>query len=154
MAAVRELNQEVHSMNKFIIATAFVAAIALPAAGQVTTSSNGQVQSSTAARVKVKVHPGLATAARISADSAFVLARAHADSGEVSSAELESKDGRLVYEVQVLNRNKGETTVKIDAMTGAVLEAERHGGVKASVLHHKENKKLLDAKRDSAAKNP
>lgn len=141
-------------MNKFIIATALVAAIALPAAGQVTTTSNGQVQATTAARVKVKVDPGLANAAKISADSAFALARAHADSGEVSSAELESKDGRLVYEVQVLNKNKGETTVKIDAMTGAVLEAERHGGLKANALHHKENKKLLDAKRDSAAKNP
>lgn len=141
-------------MNKFIIATALVAAIALPAAGQVTTTSNGQVQATTAARVKVKVDPSLANAARISADSAFALARTHAYNGEVSSAELVSKGGRLVYEVQVLNKNKGETKVQIDAMTGAVLAAERHGGLKAKVLHHKENKKLLDAKRDSAARNP
>ena len=141
-------------MNKFIIATTLVAAIALPAAGQVTATSNGQVQASAAARVKVKVAESLASTARVSADSAFALARAHADSGEVSSAELESKDGRLVYEVQVLNRQKGATTVKIDAISGEVLEAEKHGGLKANVLHHKENKKLLDAKRDSVAKKP
>jgi hypothetical protein len=39
-------------------------------------------------------------------------------------------------------------------MTGELLEAEQHGGIKSTLLHHKENKKLLDAKRDSAAKTP
>jgi len=141
-------------MNKFIIATALAATVALPAAGQSTSASNGQVVPTTAARVKINVNQSLASTAKISADSAFVLARAHADNGEVSSAELENKGGRLVYEVQVLNKNKGATTVKIDAMSGEVVEAEKHGGLKAPAIHHKENKKLLDAKRDSAAKNP
>ena len=142
-------------MNKFIIATALAAAVALPAAGQSTSTANGQVvPTTTAARVKINVNQSLASTAKISADSAFALARAHADNGEVSSAELENKGGRLVYEVQVLNKNKGETTVKIDAMSGEVVEAEKHGGLKAQAIHHKENKKLLDAKRDSAAKNP
>ena len=141
-------------MNKFIIATALAATVALPAAGQSTSASNGQVVPTTAARVKINVNQSLASTAKISADSAFALARAHADNGEVSSAELENKGGRLVYEVQVLNKNKGETTVKIDAMSGEVVEAEKHGGLKAPAIHHKENKKLLDAKRDSAAKNP
>ena len=141
-------------MNKFIIATALVAAIALPAAGQVATTSDGQVQPTAAARVKVKVDASLANAAKISADSAFVLARAHADSGEVSSAELESSGGRLVYEVHVLNKNKGASTVTVDAMTGEVVDATKHGGLKATKMHHTENKKLLNAKRDSAAKTP
>lgn len=141
-------------MNKFIIATALVAAIALPAAGQVTTTSEGRVQASTAARVDVKVNESLANSVKVSGDSAFALARAHADNGEVSSAELESAGGRLVYEVHVLNKSKRASTVTIDAMTGEVVEATKHGGLKATQLHHKENKKLLDAKRDSAAKNP
>jgi len=142
-------------MNKFFIATALMAAIALPAAGQSTTATaNGQIQPATAAKVKVEVAPSLAGSAKVSGDSAFALARAHADSGEVSSAKLRSEGGRLLYEVQVLNKSKRTTTVKVDAMTGEVLDAEQHGGLKSTVLHHKENKKLLDAKRDSAAKTP
>lgn len=143
-------------MNKFIIATGFAAAIALPAAGQSTTAtSNGQVQPTTsAAKVAVQVNPSLANTARISGDSAFAIARAHADNGEVSSAKLKTEKGRLLYTVQVLNKSKRESTVKVDAMTGEIIEAEQHGGLKSTALHHKENKKLLDAKRDSAARNP
>jgi uncharacterized membrane protein YkoI len=143
-------------MNKFIIATAFAAAIALPAAGQSTTATaNGQIHpTASAAKVKVEVNQSLAGTAKVSGDSAFAIARAHADSGEVSSARLRTESGRLLYVVQVLNKGKRESTVKVDAMTGEVIEAEQHGGVKSNVLHHKENKKLLDAKRDSAAKNP
>src|SRR3954465_16071327 len=72
-------------MNKFIIATAFAAAIALPAAGQSTTATaNGQIPPTTsAAKVKVEVNQSLASTAKISGDSAFAIARAHADSGEV-----------------------------------------------------------------------
>jgi uncharacterized membrane protein YkoI len=138
-------------MHKFIIATALVAAIALPAAGQ---SATGQVQPRQAASVNVKVNQSLASSAKISGDSAFALARAHADNGEVSSAELESSGGRLIYEVKVLNKGKRASTVKIDAMTGEVVEAKQHGGLKGTKLHHSENKKLLNAKRDSAAKTP
>jgi hypothetical protein len=84
----------------------------------------------------------------------FALARANANYGEVSSGELEMKDGRLVCEVRVLNPTKRATSVWIDANSGEVLEATQHGGLKATLVHHKENKKLLNAKRDSAAKNP
>jgi uncharacterized membrane protein YkoI len=146
--------QEMQRMNKFIIVTGLALTVALPAAGQSATSNGQVVPTTTAARVKINVSASLASTVRISADSAFALARANAANGEVSSAELESKAGRLLYEVQVLNRNKGATTVKIDAVSGEVLEAEKHGGLKAPAIHHKENKKLLDAKRDSAAKNP
>ena len=134
-------------MTKFLFAAAFVAAIAAPAAAQ-------NVQPEKAARVDVKVNQSLASSAKISGDSAFALARAHADNGEVSSAELESSGGRLVYEVHVLNKNKGASTVTVDAMTGEVVDATKHGGLKATKMHHTENKKLLNAKRDSAAKTP
>ncbi len=113
-----------------------------------------RVMSSTAATVDVKVDRAVASTARVTADSAFVLARRAANRGEVSSAELEEKDGRLVYEVKLLNPHKKASTVWIDARTGETLEATAHGGLKATYIHHKENKKLLDAKRDSAAKNP
>ena len=56
--------------------------------------------------------------------------------------------------VQVLNKGKRESTIKLDAMTGELLEAEQHGGLKSTMLHHKENKKLNEAKRDSATKTP
>ncbi|MFL5605878.1 MAG: PepSY domain-containing protein [Gemmatimonadaceae bacterium] len=140
-------------MTKFLLAAAFVAAIAAPAAAQ-SAAVSGNVQPSKAARVDVKVNQSLASSAKISGDSAFALARAHADNGEVSSAELENSGGRLVYEVHVLNKSKRASTVTIDAMTGEVVEAKQHGGLKSTTMHHKENKKLLDAKRDSAAKTP
>jgi uncharacterized membrane protein YkoI len=139
-------------MNRFLIATALVAAAALPAAAQ--SGVEGQVQARTAAKVNVKVNQSLANTAKISGDSAFALARAHADNGEVSSAELESSGGRLVYEVHVLNKSKRASTVTVDAMTGEVVEATKHGGLKSTQMHAKENRKLRDAKRDSVAKNP
>ena len=60
----------------------------------------------------------------------------------------------MLYTVQVLNKNKGESTVKIDAMTGEVFDAEKHGVSRRRRCTTKENKKLLEAKRDSAAKKP
>jgi uncharacterized membrane protein YkoI len=132
-------------MKQILITAAILAAVAMPVAAQ-----TGQVQASSAAKVKVTAAPGLAASAKVSADSAYAIARARADNGEVSSAKLETSKGRLVYQVQVLNKSKRETTVTVDAMTGEVVKSEAHGGLKATALHHKENKKLLDAKRDSA----
>jgi uncharacterized membrane protein YkoI len=137
-------------MKKFLIAIALIGAAISPAAAQV----EGQVHAHTAAQVDVKVKHSLASTAKVSGDSAFAIARAHADSGEVSSATLETKDGRLVYVVNVLNKSKRASTVVVDAMSGRTLEAEEHGGLASTVMHAKENKKLKDAKRDSVAKNP
>lgn len=134
-------------MLRSLVITAAAAAIAALPAG-------AQVQASTAARVNVKVDQGLANSARVNGDSAFALARARVANGEISSAELEMKDKRLVYEIHVLSPKKHTTTVWVDANTGETLEATKHGGLKAMMMHHKENKKLMDAKRDSAAKNP
>jgi hypothetical protein len=108
----------------------------------------------TAARVDVKVASTLASTAKVSGDSAFVLARAMVPDGEISSAKLEMEDGRLVYTVKLLQKNKGASEVRVDAMTGEVVKDKRFGGAKAMVEHHKENAKLLDAKKDSAAKKP
>ncbi len=141
-------------MNRFVLAAAFAAAISLPAAGQSGTGMTGQTQPSTAARVNVKVDQSLANTARVSADSAFVIARANAHNGEVSSAELETKGGRLIYNVKLLNKSKRASTVHVDAMSGEVVKAKEYGGLKSTMEHRKENKKLLNAKRDSAMKNP
>ncbi|MEO8561395.1 MAG: PepSY domain-containing protein [bacterium] len=94
--------------------------------------------------------PSLANTVKISADSAFALARASADNGEISSADLEMTNDRLVYQVKMLLKNKGASSVYVDAMTGEVIKDKKFGGLKAVVEHHEENKKLLDAKRDSS----
>ena len=44
---------------------------------------------------------------KISGDSAFALARTSPDGGEISSAELEMKEGRLVYQVKMLHGSQG-----------------------------------------------
>ena len=133
-------------MKTAIITLALAAAFAAPAAAQTATS--------TAAPVNNKVSASLAASAKISADSAKAIARRTGDYGEVSSADLELKGKRLVWEVKVLNKGKRATEVQIDAMTGEVVKDKKYGGLKATAVHHKENKKLLEAKRDSAKKNP
>jgi len=113
-------------------------------------SATGQTKASEAARVNVKVAESLASTVKISGDSAFAIARTQPDVGEISSADLEMKEGKLVYQVKTLLKNKGASEVVVDAMTGEVLKDKKYGGLKAVVEHHDENNKLLDAKRDSA----
>lgn len=134
----------------------FVASVlALPAMAQTTTTtSTGQIAPSTAPKVDVRVKHSLASTARVSADSAFGIARRTADNGEVSSAQLKSSNGRLIYQVRVLNAGNGASTVDVDAMTGEVVNATRHSGLRSTVMHHQESKKVQEAKRDSATKNP
>jgi uncharacterized membrane protein YkoI len=141
-------------MKSLVLTAAVLAAFALPAGAQMTTTA-GQVQpTSGAVKVEITVKPTLASTARISADSAFAIARSKADNGEVSSAKLGTRDGRLVYMVEVLNKSKRETSVVINAIDGRVLEATQHGGVKATRKHARENKKLKDAKKDSLKTAP
>ena len=105
-------------------------------------------------KVDVKVDPTLANTVKISADSAFALARASNTAGEISSAELEMTDKRLVYQVKMV-KGAGASTVYVDAMTGEVVKDKKFGGVKAAAENQEESKKLYDAKRDSsAAKKP
>ena len=117
-------------------------------------AAEGQVQpTSGAIKVDVKVESSLANTAKISADSAFALARASNTAGEISSAELEMTDKRLVYQVKMVKGN-GASTVYVDAMTGEVVKDKKFGGMKAAVENAEESQKLIDAKKDSTAKKP
>jgi uncharacterized membrane protein YkoI len=122
----------------------------MPAPAAATPPTGQTTPTTSAAKVEVKVAESLASTAKVSADSAFALAKAQSENGEISSADLEMKDGRLVYQVNLLLKNKGAERVYVDAMTGQVVKDKKLGGVKAIVEHHEENKKLLDAKRDSS----
>ena len=139
-------------MKSRLMTLALAAVLAAPAGAQ---SMAGMAhQSPKAVQANNKVSESLAASVKVSADSAQAIARAKAEWGEVSSVDLELKGKRLVYEVKVLNKSKRATEVTIDTMTGEVVKLKRYGGLKATVVHHKENKKLLDAKRDSAKKTP
>ena len=119
-------------------------------------AAEGQVQPAAGAiKVDVKVDPSLANTVKISADSAFALARASNTAGEISSAELEMTDKRLVYQVKMVKGN-GASTVYVDAMTGEVVKDKKFGGVKAAVENAEESQKLIDAKKDATkdAKKP
>jgi uncharacterized membrane protein YkoI len=138
-------------MKTSLITLALAAAVAAPAAAQTTpTTGTTPTQTSSVVKVNSKVDSSVAATVKVRGDSAIALARANADSGEVSSIDLEMKEGKLVYEVKVLNKNKGASEIQIDAMTGEVVKDKKYGGLKAPAVHHQENKKLLDAKRDSA----
>ena len=111
----------------------------------------GKVQpTSGAVKVDVKVAPTLANTVKISADSAFALAKASPDAGEISSAELEMKEKALVYNIKML-KGAGASVVHVDAMTGEVVKDKKYGGLKASAENDKQLKKLDEAKKDSTA---
>ena len=102
------------------------------------------------AKVQIKVAPSLANTVKITADSAFALARASNTAGEISSAELEMTNKRLVYQVKMV-KGAGASTVYVDAMTGEVVKDKKFGGLKAAVENQEESQKLYNAKKDSAA---
>ena len=111
--------------------------------------ATGQVQpTSGAVKVDVKVAPTLANTVKISADSAFALAKASPDAGVISSAELEMKDKALVYNIKMV-KGAGASVVHVDAMTGEVVKDKKYGGLKATSQNDKGLKKLEDAKEDS-----
>jgi len=130
--------------------------VSAPSTGVVSTqpataAAEGQVQpTSGAIKVDVKVDASLANTAKISADSAFALARASNDAGEISSAELEMKEKALVYNIKML-KGAGASVVHVDAMTGEVVKDKKYGGLKASAENDKQLKKLDEAKKDSTA---
>ena len=101
-------------------------------------------------KVDVKVDSSLANTVKISADSAFALARASNTAGEISSAELEMTDHRLVYQVKMV-KGAGASTVYVDAMTGEVVKDKKFGGLKAAAENQEESQKLYEAKKDSSA---
>jgi len=140
-------------MKTGILTLALAVVVAVPAAAQGPATGAAQTTAN-AVKVNNKVSASLASSVKVSADSALKIARAAADNGEVSSAQLEMKGKTLVYEVKLLNKSKRATEVHVDAMSGAVIKNTQYGGLKATAVHNKENKKLLNAKRDSAKTNP
>lgn len=105
-------------------------------------------------KVDVKVAPTLANTVKISADSAFALARASNDAGQISSAELEMKENALVYNIKMV-KGAGASVVHVDAMTGEVVKDKKYGGLKASAENDSQLRKLNAAKKDSVeAKKP
>ncbi len=138
-------------MKTALTTLALAVVIAAPAAAQSTTIATN---TGTAIKVDNKVSASLAASVKVSADSALALALAAVPDGEISSGKLEMEDGRLVYSFKALQKNKGATQVRFDAMTGELVKDRKLGGIKAMIEHQNENRKLLDAKRDSAKKNP
>lgn len=105
-------------------------------------------------KVDVKVAPTLANTVKISADSAFALARASNDAGQISSAELEMKENALVYNIKMV-KGAGASVVHVDAMTGEVVKDKKYGGLKATGENDTQLRKLNEAKKDSVeAKKP
>ncbi len=117
------------------------------AANPAAAGATGQVQpTSGAIKVDVKVAESLANTVKISADSAFALAKASPTAGEISSAELEMTNDRLVYQVKMV-KGAGASTVYVDAMTGEVVNDKKFGGLKAAAENQEEAQKLLEAKQ-------
>lgn len=115
-----------------------------------TAAAEGRVQpTSGLIKVDVKVAPTLANTVKISADSAFALARASNDAGQISSAELEMKENALVYNIKMV-KGAGASVVHVDAMTGEVVKDKKYGGLKASAENDTQLRKLNEAKKDSA----
>jgi len=113
-------------------------------------AAEGQVTPHAAAKVDIKVAESLANTVKISGDSAFAIARSAPDAGEISSADLEMKEGRLVYEIKMVHGKNGASEVHVDAMTGELIKDKKYGGVKAIDTHAAETQKLQNAKADSS----
>jgi uncharacterized membrane protein YkoI len=113
-------------------------------------AAEGQVTPHAAAKVDIKVAESLANTVKISGDSAFAIARSAPDAGDISSADLEMKEGRLVYEIKMVHGKNGASEVHVDAMTGELIKDKKYGGVKAIDTHAAESQKLQNAKADSA----
>lgn len=60
---------------------------------------------------------------QITIEDAIGIARGQV-SGQVVQAELERKAGRLIFEVDIINQQGVKYEVKVDAMTGEVIEVE------------------------------
>ncbi|MDO4770154.1 MAG: PepSY domain-containing protein [Brachymonas sp.] len=63
------------------------------------------------------------TGARISMERAIAIAQKHVPNGRVKKAELDHEQGRLVYEVDLVTRDRKEYDVKVDARTGKVISS-------------------------------
>ena len=133
-------------MKTGIITLALAAIAAMPAAAQ-----TGKAQTTgVAVKVHSEVDASLARSVKVSGDSAFRIARRVTQGAEVSSAELEVDDKRLVYQLKLLNKDGKVIEVDVDAMTAEVVKNKQFGGLKSEVIEEKEQKKLKE--RESATR--
>ena len=101
--------------------TGAIPAMGAPATGVTSAPKpEGQVTPHTAAKVDVKVAESLASTVKISGDSAFAIARTSPDAGEITSADLEMKEGRLVYEIKMVHGKNGASEVHVDESSSAM----------------------------------
>lgn len=107
-------------MRSMILALAAAAALTIPAAARA---------QKPAPQVKIAEEtPGLMSRAKVSGDSAIALARRTVPNGQITSAELEEEDGKLIYSFDMSVPGKpGVYEVHVDAMTGAVGPVEHEG---------------------------
>lgn len=69
--------------------------------------------------------PGLLAQATIKADSAEKVALASVPGGQIVKREIEREDGRLVYSFDIMVAGSDKKEVKIDAMTGALVDVKK-----------------------------
>ena len=116
----------------------------------------GAADSASRVDLKVKVDASVASSAKISADSAQMIALAKVDEGgKVNSGELKMEDGKLVYEVNVVpNGKKTVRKFNVDAMTGEIVSDKSLGGLNAAVKKHQQHTKEKNARtaKDSTAR--
>lgn len=79
----------------------------------------------------VRIHEdkkGLWERAMLAPDSAIKIALNIVPGGQISKAELEEEDGRLIYSFDIKVAGKdGENEVNVDATTGKVVKHEHEG---------------------------
>lgn len=87
------------------------------------------VDVSAAREVQIKLD-GYNPATMISPDSAKLIALC-AVPGKIGSGELEVKDGKAHYDINIVpDKKKTNTKVVVDAYTGAVLSSKQFGGLR------------------------
>jgi len=99
--------------------------IASAAACATNQGSQGTAREVSGVRIVEEV-PGLWARATFAADSAIKLAMARVPGGQITEAELEEENGRVVYSFEIKVTNQpGQQEVDVDASTGEVLKVEQ-----------------------------
>lgn len=72
--------------------------------------------------------------------------------GQISSGEMETRDGRTVYQITVLpNEKQTHSKVEVDAYTGEVVNAKQFGGLRGLAGYLRES---VERSRNKANANP
>jgi len=92
----------------------------------------------------VENKPGLLKKAKITADSAIVIAKARLPKATINAAEIEEENGKLIYSFDFKTAGKsGIDEVNVDALTGKLV---------GKVQHESPKDEAKEAKTDSAKK--